>query len=114
MIHEIRVTHSMFEAVGSGRIPFIILRNNGYAQGEYLALNEISDNPKLDQFYSGRCMLVRIGSIFSNEEYLIDDHVILTVIPCEIKSYALGAEHCCYGRDGLAIMFVATGTENEC
>ena len=75
MIHELKIEPQYYEAVRNNRKTFEIRKNDrDYREGDYLALNELTDS---GEQYTGRSILVRVKYIMSDERFCRDGYVVM-------------------------------------
>lgn len=84
MIHDLKIEPRYFEAVINNRKTFEIRKNDrDYREGDYLALNELTDSG--DQ-YTGRSILVRVKYIVSDYRFCREGYVVMGFERCGIET----------------------------
>ena len=82
MIHQLKQKSKYFEDVISGKKTFELrLDDRDYAEGDYLALNEVDDSG----IYTGRSCMVYVDYILKDVPNLLPDGVVCMAIkPCRL------------------------------
>lgn len=92
MIHVRKVWPEFFTALHNGSKSFELLREDPgsprFAEGDYLALNEFDParHASLDDLYTGRCLMFRIGYVLRDFDGLEVGYVILGLEPCAMNN----------------------------
>lgn len=107
MIHAVKQAPEHFENVINGRKTFEVRQSDrDYREGDLLALNEYGENG-----YTGRCCLVKIDYILSDEKYCRDGYVTMSIKPCYVEiNDGLRLE---FNRNIFAVPLVETQTLRE-
>lgn len=90
MIHELKTLKPYFDALAQGNKTYEVRKTDrDFNVGDFLALNEITE---IEKKYTGRCCMVAITHILTDQEYVQPGYAILSVEPCVIgrrsKSFA--------------------------
>lgn len=101
MIHQLKTEHKYFEDVVSGIKKFEVRNNDrGFEVGDFLALNELSEQPINDageHGVTGRCCLVEVSYVLADERFLPAGTVVLGIEPrsiykaAKVETYSAGA-----------------------
>lgn len=82
MIHSLKTKSEYFEAVDKGEKTFEVRKHDRpYMVNDFLALNETDS----DNFYTGRCLIVKVTYILDNADYCKDGFVVIGIEPCRIS-----------------------------
>lgn len=86
MIHQLKIESAYFSQIETGIKTFEVRKNDrDYHIGDYLALNELTDTPISPlHLYTGRCMIVRVVNILSDERFVKEGYVVMSIKPCKI------------------------------
>lgn len=82
MIHQLKLKNKYFEDVICGKKTFELrLDDRDYAEGDYLALNEVDDSG----IYTGRSCMVYVDYILQDVPNLLPDGIVCMAIkPCRL------------------------------
>lgn len=88
MIHQLKCESRFFEDTASGIKPFEVrLNDRDFMVGDFLALNEITDHPcndKGERLETGRCCLVEVVYVLTDERFVKPGYAIIGHRPCGI------------------------------
>ena len=89
MIHQLKIESEYIRKIVEGIKTFEVRKNDrDLHRGDYLGLNEITPHPcnaDGEHRETGNFMLVRVLDIFSDNRFLKDGYVIISIRPCTIK-----------------------------
>ena len=101
MLHRLKIRKDYFEDIIEGRKTYEIRNGNrGFRAGDYLGLNEITDESAgRERRETGRFILAKVVGILGYSEFIQPGYVILSIRICTITDG--GAEAVpVYGRIG--------------
>lgn len=86
MIHQLKIRENYFKDIIEGRRTYEIRNGNrGFQTGDYLGLNEITDEPiSVDRKETGRFVLAKVTGILGDSEFMQPGYVILSIRICTI------------------------------
>ena len=98
MVHQLKTETKYFKAVKAGHKLFEVRKNDrDFRVGDYLALNEISDDGKK---YTGDSIILRVLYILNDARMLRDGYVVLGCSTCAVMRDAAGpAESLLFGSE---------------
>ena len=89
MLHQLKIESKYFKKIVEGDKTYEVRENDrNFHKGDYLGLNEIADhvcNENGEQLETGNFILVKVLDVLSDNRFVKQGHVIMSIRPCEIK-----------------------------
>ncbi|MBQ6946767.1 MAG: DUF3850 domain-containing protein [Clostridia bacterium] len=99
MIHAVKILPEYFDLVVEQIKKFEVRKaDRPYKIGDFLALNEYNT-----EGYTGRCCIVKIIYIFTDQYMLTNHHVVIGIEPCAICVDNGPVDPCTMQRAGIAV-----------
>lgn len=92
MIHQLKIESKYFQKIVEGLKTYEVRKNDrNFHVGDYLGLNEITPHPcnaDGEHKETGNFVLVKVLDVFSDNRFIKDGYVIMSIRPCSIKEAA--------------------------